>query len=244
METFYNIKQRLSEKGFAIIENVFTIKEIDLILQTIAQVDNTNPTFRKTNDLFAIRQFFKEVPGAFNMIFNVKLNLVISQIFTIDYFVAKSIYFDKPGQSNLFLAYHQDLCISVNKRLDLAGYGPWTTKQNQFAVQPPLDILENNYTIRIHLDDTDENNGSLKVIASSHLKGVYRTETIDCTKETVTNCSVKKGGIMIMKPLLLHASKRRVIHVEFSNCLLADTLQWSEMETLQITKGLRKNLQT
>ncbi len=56
---------------------------------------------------------------------------------------------------------------------------------------------------------------------------------------------------MIMKPFLLHASKRstnnnkrRVIHVEFSNCLLADTLQWSEIETLQITKGLRKNLQT
>ena len=48
--------------------------------------------------------------------------------------------------------------------MNVEGYGPWTVKQNQYAVQPPLDILENNFTIRIHLDDTDENNGALRVI--------------------------------------------------------------------------------
>jgi ectoine hydroxylase-related dioxygenase (phytanoyl-CoA dioxygenase family) len=47
-----------------------------------------------------------------------------------------------------------------------------------------LDILENIYTIRIHLDDTDENNGALKVVPKSHAKGIYRPETIDWTVET------------------------------------------------------------
>lgn len=132
-------------------------------------------------------------------------------------------------------AYHQDLTISVDKKAELPNFGPWTTKQNQFAVQPPLHILENVFTIRIHLDDTDENNGALKVVPKSHAKGIYRPETIDWTVETETICNVGKGGIMIMKPLILHGSnrttngkKRRVIHIEFSDMELPEELKWSE----------------
>jgi len=98
-----------------------------------------------------------------------------------------------------------------------------------------LNILENIYTIRIHLDDTDENNGALKVIPKSHRKGIYRPETIDWTVEAEEICNVGKGGIMIMKPLTLHGSnrttngkRRRVIHIEFSDIELPETLQWSE----------------
>lgn len=242
MYTLYEIKEKLLCNGFIIIDDVFTTEEVDPLLDTISQVDTTKPTFRKTNDLFAIRQFLKEVPATYPLIFNNKLKTIVSQLFGNDYFVTKSIYFDKPEQSNWFVAYHQDLTISVNKKIDVDGFGPWTTKQNQFAVQPPLDILESNYTIRIHLDDTNENNGALRVIPRSHLKGVFRPEAIDWTKETEIICNVKKGGIMIMKPLLLHASKRttnnsrrRVIHLEFSNRLLVDTLQWSEKESLHVT---------
>lgn len=241
MDTTCDIKKKLLNEGFAIIDNIFTPEEINLILQTISQVDITKPTFRKTNDLFAIRQFLKEVPQTFKLIFNARLNTIISNFFGDDYFVTKSIYFDKPEQSNWFVAYHQDLTISVDKKLDIKGFSRWTVKQNQFAVQPPLDILENSFAIRVHLDDTDEENGALKVIPKSHLKGVYRTETIDWAKETENFCKVRKGGIMFMKPLLLHASnrttnnnKRRVIHLEFSNRPLVGTLQWSEKESLHV----------
>lgn len=103
------------------------------------------------------------------------------------------------------MKYHQDLTISVDKKADIANYGPWIVKQNQFAVQPPLDILKSTFTIRIHLDNTDENNGALKVVPKSHLKGIYRAETIDWTKESEVICSVPKGGIMLMRPLLLHS---------------------------------------
>jgi ectoine hydroxylase-related dioxygenase (phytanoyl-CoA dioxygenase family) len=237
-----NIKEELLREGFAVIENVYTAEEINSILETISQVDNTNSTFRNTKDLFAIRQFLKEVPLAKNLIFNDRLNSIISRLFGDNYFAVKSIYFDKPEQSNWFVAYHQDLTISVDKKLDIEGFGPWTVKQNQFAVQPPLNILESNFTIRIHLDDTDESNGALRVIPKSHLKGIYRPETIDWTTEAEVVCKVKKGGVMIMKPLLLHASnrttnnnKRRVIHVEFSNRSLVDKLQWSEKESLHVT---------
>ena len=86
--------------------------------------------------MFAIRQFFKEIPEAIGLVFNEKLNSIISTIFGDSYFVVKSIYFDKPEESNWFVSYHQDLTISVDKRIDIEGYGPWTIKQNQFSVQP------------------------------------------------------------------------------------------------------------
>jgi ectoine hydroxylase-related dioxygenase (phytanoyl-CoA dioxygenase family) len=114
-------------------------------------------------------------------------------------------------------------------------------KQDQFAVQPPIDILENNFTIRIHLDNTDEGNGALKVIPRSHLRGIYRPETIDWDSEKEILCDVPRGGIMIMKPLLLHASgrsvnqnKRRVIHIEFSRHQLPKPLEWSEYLEIEL----------
>ena len=234
------MKAEISKDGFAIIEKVFNDEEIKNLLDIISKADTSQPTFRKTNDLFAIRQFFKEMPEALNVVFNEKLNSIIQDYFGSNYFVVKAIYFDKPENSNWFVSYHQDLTISVDKKIELEGYGPWTIKQNQFAVQPPLDILNDNFTIRIHLDETNEQNGALKVIPKSHLKGIYRPETIDWSQETETFCCVDKGGIMFMKPLLLHASnrttnnnKRRVLHIEFSKQELPNNLNWAEFASFQ-----------
>ena len=228
-------KIELAENGFTIVDNIYAIQEIAQILLTIDQADKTKETFRKSADLFAIRQFLREIPETTNLVFNDKLKEAIRQLFGDNYFVVKSIYFDKPETSNWYVPYHQDLTISVDKKVALENFGPWTTKQNQFAVQPPLDLLENIYTIRIHLDDTDENNGALRVIPKSHSKKIYRPETIDWTTETETTCNVKQGGIMMMKPLLLHSSsrttnnkKRRVIHIEFSNQELPGEIKWAE----------------
>jgi len=230
-------KQEMLENGFTIIENVFSTNQVAALINIIESADILNPTFRKTHELFAIRQFLKEIPPTLPIIFTVELDAIIQNIFGDNFFVVKSIYFDKTSQSNWFVSYHQDLTISVNKKMVVDGYGPWTVKQNQYAVQPPLNILQKNFTIRIHLDDTDENNGALRVLPASHLKGICRTETIDWSKEREVSCAVPKGGVMFMRPLLLHASsrttnnkRRRVIHIECSNQKLPEPLQWSELQ--------------
>ena len=235
MENLQNHKTEIYHKGFTVINDIFSKKEINQIINVIDSIDTSKETFRKSEDLFAIRQFLKEVPESHQFIFNDNIRKIINEIFGNNYFVVKSIYFDKPEKSNWYVSYHQDLTISVDKKLDLKGFGPWTTKQNQFAVQPPIDYLKNIFTIRIHLDNTDENNGALKVVPNSHRKEIYRPETIDWNVETEEICSVNKGGIMIMKPLILHGSnrttnnqKRRVIHIEFSNMELPEEINWSE----------------
>lgn len=207
---------------------------MNALIAHIANTTANSPNFRNVGGLFAIRQFFKELPGIEQLVFTPALKELTGTVFSNEYFVVKSIYFDKPGGSNWFVAWHQDLTISVDKRLDINGFGPWTVKHNQFAVQPPLHILEDNFTIRIHLDDTDENNGALKEQPGSHLRGIYRhgESSNDIVEET---CSVKRGGVMFMKPLLMHTSgrttnnkQRRVLHIEFSRCELPEGLEWAE----------------
>ncbi|KGO94752.1 phytanoyl-CoA dioxygenase family protein [Flavobacterium subsaxonicum] len=228
-------KLDVENNGFTVIDNIYNETEIEAILDVIENVDTTNDTFRKSADLFAIRQFLKEVPNVLPLLLNHKLKEIIATIFGENYFIVKSIYFDKPGASNWFVAYHQDLTISVDQKANIENFGPWTVKQEQFAVQPPLPTLENIYTIRIHLDATDENNGALKVIPQSHSKQIYRPETINWNVETEVSCNVGQGGLMIMKPLLLHSSgrttnnnRRRVLHIEFSSAVLPAPLQWAE----------------
>ncbi|MEZ2445899.1 phytanoyl-CoA dioxygenase family protein [Chitinophaga sp. RCC_12] len=237
----------LSRDGYTVIPGIFPESAIEEMIALIDGVDPTGPLFRKTNDLFAIRCFLQEVPAITPLIFTPGIRQIIRELFGEQHVPVKSIYFDKPGQSNWFVAWHQDLTISVTEKRSVAGYGPWTVKPGQFAVQPPTDILESIYTLRIHLDDTDEQNGALKVLPRSHAKGVYRADSIDLNETPDVSCRVNKGGVMIMRPLLMHASgrssnghNRRVIHIEFSDRQLAGGLEWAEAQSgFCLGSGLR-----
>ncbi len=67
--------------------------------------------------------------NGFSVIDNIySISEVNSILAAIDNFVVKSIYFDKPASSNWYVPYHQDLTISVDKKLELENFGPWTSR--------------------------------------------------------------------------------------------------------------------
>ena len=242
MEHTEHIRSMVAANGFAIIPGIYTPGETATLTAAIDNTAKQSDTFRRSKDLFAIRQFLKEIPDIFPVIFNQQLRTIISNMFGYNYFITKSIYFDKPETSNWYVAYHQDLTISVDQKTNAEGYSLWTVKQGQYAVQPPVKILEKNFTIRIHLDDTDAYNGALKVIPGSHKKGLLSMKHFNKEQEQQTICAVPRGGILIMKPLLLHGSnrttnqkRRRVIHIEFSDTALTGGLNWSEKQLLSGT---------
>ncbi|WP_044205617.1 phytanoyl-CoA dioxygenase family protein [Flammeovirga sp. OC4] len=228
-------KIELENNGYSILTDLYSQGEVDQIVDCIAKSDTSGSSFLKTKDVFAIRQLMKNIPELGGLLFNDKLIDLISTLSYSEYFLTKAIYFDKPSESNWFVAYHQDLSISVDQKVDLDNYTNWTFKKEQFGVQPPTKVLQDTITIRIHLDDTDEGNGALKVIPKSHLKGIIRLDSNDWKVEDEYICSVKKGGAMLMKPLTLHASnrtvngkRRRVIHLEFNKHRLPEALNWLE----------------
>ncbi|MEZ4817520.1 MAG: phytanoyl-CoA dioxygenase family protein [Flavobacteriaceae bacterium] len=228
-------KIELEENGYSILTDLYSDSEINKILDSIENAEQDGSSFMRTADLFAIRQLIRNVPELSSLLFNDKLIKLITEISGFDYFLTKAIYFDKPSESNWFVAYHQDLSISVNTKADLDNYSNWTFKKGQHGVQPPLKILEDTLTIRIHLDKTDRDNGALKVIPKSHSNGILRIDSNDWRFENECVCEVERGGVMLMKPLILHASnkttngkKRRVIHLEFNKHKLNDPLDWLE----------------
>ena len=219
--------KHLNQFGFSIVNNIFTENEIHKILNYISKNN-----FEKK---FGVRYFLKKNEALTSLIFTKSLKSLIQKI-SQKAFVVKSIYFDKPPNANWIVNWHQDLTINVTGSTDEKGYSKWRKTKDRIAVQPPLDILEEIFTIRIHLDDCTIKNGALRVIPKSHLEGVLdKQQLLNKIRQPEKICEVKKGGILLMKPLLLHASKRvenqmnrRVIHIEFSSKPLAKGLRWLE----------------
>jgi ectoine hydroxylase-related dioxygenase (phytanoyl-CoA dioxygenase family) len=151
-------------------------------------------------------------------------------------FLVRSIFFDKQPGANWKVPWHQDLTIAVRERKEIAGFGPWSQKEGIPHVQPPAEVLERMVTLRLHLDDCDVDNGALKVLPGSHRHGVLSVDLIQRSRLECAEviCAVGRGGILAMRPLLLHASSqaarpthRRVIHLEFAMDDLPGGLEWN-----------------
>ena len=57
-------------------------------------------------------------------------------------------------------------------------------------VQPPVEILSGMLSIRVHLDETPESNGALRVIPGSHLLGRLSGSEASSLKDTRARPSV------------------------------------------------------
>jgi hypothetical protein len=149
----------------------------------------------------------------------------------------RGIYFDKRPEKNWLVAWHQDLTLAVKERVEVPGFGPWSVKEGVPHVQPPVGLLEQMLSVRLHLDDTDATNGALRVLPGTHLLGRLNAEAIRRCRETCkeVSCEAKAGDALLMRPLLLHASshstsqrRRRVLHIEFAGFDLPTLLEWHE----------------
>ncbi len=236
---FNNPIDQLKFEGYALINSIYSDIEIQKIVSCIEKTDQNSVSFVKTDQLFAIRQLIQTIPNLKPLLFTAGFKKLMKTLSSSNYFLTKALYFNKPPSSNWFVAYHQDLSISVNEKVEHKNYSNWTFKKGQYGVQPPLEILQNTITLRIHLDDTNEDNGALHVIPKSHLNGIIRVNSTNLNLDKQITCSVKRGGVMLMKPLTLHSSnrttngkQRRVIHLEFNSVELESPLKWLEKTLL------------
>jgi hypothetical protein len=235
MTTSNTYKDNIENQGFTIINDIFSKEEIQKLIDIIDKSVDNSPNFRKDNALFAIRNFLNEVPDIQPFIWTNGFKSLINNTLGKNYFLVKAIYFDKPPMSNWLVAWHQDTQISVDRKMDIEGFSAWSVKQGLPSVQPSQEILDDIYTIRIHLEDCDATNGALKVVPKSHTLGILSDEKVLKLEKKEVLCAVKKGGVLMMKPLLLHASSkstspnnRRVIHLEFCSKELHTGLAWRE----------------
>jgi len=219
---------QLATNGYTIVEDVYTAEQTEAIKCRLASFPSGS-----SGETYAIRQVMTICNNLADLVFTPAFGSLLVSAAAENYFLVKSIYFDKPADANWFVSLHQDLSIAVKEKQETDGFSGWVPKPDHYTVQPPVTILERQLTLRIHLDDTSADNGALQVVPGSHCDGVVRPEKYAAAKREYGE--VPAGGIMLMRPLLQHASgrttngqRRRVLHLEFNNVQLPDPLQWAE----------------
>ena len=140
----------------------------------------------------------------------------------------RATLFEKSSAANWHVLWHQDRALPMSRRFESCEWGPWTTKAGVLYALAPAWALKRVLALRIHLDASTLSNGPLQVIPNSHEGGVLSPAAIRRLMSTraAETCTVGRGGILAMRPLLLHSSTRalcdeprRVIHIEYAESL-------------------------
>jgi hypothetical protein len=147
-------------------------------------------------------------------------------------------FFDKTPAVNWLVPTHQDLSIPVAHQVEHPELKGWSHKEGDIYVQPPAVVLDSLVAIRLHLDDSTPENGPLRVVPGSHRLGRLSSTALSATRKErgEVECLVTRGGVVAMKPLLLHASSkslssrpRRVLHFLYGPATLPYGLVWSRV---------------
>jgi hypothetical protein len=184
-----------------------------------------------------VRDAFRLLPAVRTLAVSPPMWSLASGILGASCAAVRAIVFDKTPNANWKVSWHQDLTIAVKQRVDVTGFGPWSEKAGIIHVQPPVAVLEQMITLRLHLDLCDPANGPVRVVAGSHRAGRLSGAEIDAWRDrhVARECVADRGEVLAMRPLLLHASSpaaspqhRRVIHAEYGPEELPGGVQWHE----------------
>ena len=160
----------------------------------------------------------------------------VATVLGVECFAVRGIFFNKSPQANWKVTWHQDCVIAVREKLEIEGWGPWSSKAGVIHVRPALEVVQQMLAIRIHLDDCGEDNGPLHVVPGSHRGGFLSDAEIQSqSKESAVSCAVLRGDAILMRPLILHSShpatkpsNRRVVHLEFAAGELPQGARWQD----------------
>jgi ectoine hydroxylase-related dioxygenase (phytanoyl-CoA dioxygenase family) len=162
------------------------------------------------------------------------LNLA-REILGNDAFPFRATLFDKSPDANWLVVWHQDTALPLTRRGEMAGWGPWSVKEGIHYAHAPAHALDGVVALRVHLDDSTAHNGPLRAIPGTHKLGVLSDEAVVhlAQQSSSADCIVDRGGVLAMRPLLIHSSSksqsdvpRRVLHIEYAqSMMIADGLE-------------------
>jgi len=168
------------------------------------------------------------IPQVAHLASDPRLMQIAQQALGSEPFPFRATLFEKSGKANWLVVWHQDTALPLRESFDQPGWGPWSKKAGIDYAHAPAWALSRVVALRIHLDDSTTENGPLRAVPGSHKLGVLNDEEIaSVVKERgYTECLVARGGVLMMRPLLIHASSkgrtnapRRVIHIEYADSM-------------------------
>jgi|SRR5271156_4010509 len=210
-------RQQLEEVGFAISHCGISESDIRALLEEIPQCDapRSRAGIRHAMRHRAIARFAEDV----------RLLDLAREVLGPEAFPFRATLFDKSPVSNWLVAWHQDTALPLRERREVAGWGPWSVKDGVIYSHAPASALSQVLALRLHLDDSRAENGPLRVLPGTHILGVLTDAEMlrSATTTPSQECVVPAGGILAMRPLIVHASSksrsampRRVLHIEYA----------------------------
>ena len=233
------IYQHLLTDGFATVDTGLTSDEIVALLSAVSRLPDDGESRGGHRDLFRL-------PEVRDLAAHPAIHRWPSLVLGPGAFAVRAILFDKTPDANWKVAWHQDLTVPIKSVQETPGFGPWSEKAGIPHVQPPASVLERMLTVRIHLDPCGLENGPVRVLPGSHSAGKLSGAEIDSWKTRVDpkDTPVGLGGLLLMRPLLLHASSpathpghRRVIHLEYAAEPLPNGLVWYEQHPSSVASA-------
>ncbi len=227
------IEQQVNRDGFAIVKDVVPVETVAALQSAVEKVIDENGL--RSGSAYGTRSLLEKVAAVRELACSASLRKIVETILGRDCFAVRGIWFDKVESANWKVPWHQDLSIAVRERRDVEGFGAWTRKEGVVHAHAPTELLERMVTLRLHLDDCDETNGPVRVLPGTHHVGKLTAEQIQTRRTEIAEvaCVVPAGGVLVMRPLLLHASSpaqsprhRRVVHLEYTADCLPDGLEW------------------
>jgi ectoine hydroxylase-related dioxygenase (phytanoyl-CoA dioxygenase family) len=203
--------------GFAIFERIFEAHEMDVLCEALASASLARSR--------AGARHAMAHPLVAALARDDRLMRIVRDVLGTEALPYRATLFDKSPTSNWLVVWHQDTALPLRDRVDTAGWGPWSTKHGITYAHAPTSALSQVLALRIHLDDSTALNGPLRVLPRTHERGVLTDEAVQQLAREIepVDCLVPRGGVLAMRPLLIHASSksrtdapRRVLHIEYS----------------------------
>ena len=223
--------------GFAVVPGVVDAGTVDALVEAIDRAGPLDAVLRREEDVYGMRDLLRAIPEVRRLAGSPVLIDLVEGVLGTGAFAVRGLLFDKTAAANWSVPWHQDLTIAVRSRVAASGYGPWNVKAGIPHVRPPVGVLEKMLTLRVHLDDCEAGQGPLRVLPGSHRGGKLGAEATRDWLERgpAVPCLVPRGGVVMIRPLLLHASsaateprRRRVIHLEYAVDSLTEGVDWFE----------------
>jgi ectoine hydroxylase-related dioxygenase (phytanoyl-CoA dioxygenase family) len=212
-----NWRRAIEEDGFAILPGIFPQQEADCLLEQIAALAPNHSRAGVRNAM--------ALPPASALARRADMMELARGVLGSQAFPFRATIFNKSPTANWLVVWHQDTALPLQTRVDVQGWGPWSVKEGISYAHAPATALAQVVALRVSLDDSTLDNGPLRVLPKTHTFGALTDDNIHdlALRIPPVSCIVPKGGILAMKPLIVHASSksqtkfpRRVLHIEYA----------------------------
>lgn len=224
---------QLDADGFTIVRGVLDAPQLDTLCAALAKFVGTVGTVRAKSS--NARRLLECCEAVRQLAASRAVRELVEPVLGSAAFAVRGLLFDKVESANWRVGWHQDLMIPVEQRVDAPGYSAWSTKQGVVHVRPPDEVLAAMLTLRVHVDHCPADNGPLEVLPGTHRLGIVPESDVRSTADEhqAITCTAAAGDVLVMRPLLLHASRpagtprhRRVVHLEFASEALPGGVKW------------------